>query len=133
MFSPGILPVCLLLITSNMHTNTLNNSAHAICICSGLLIYSLNGIVLIFLSNNKAATDGSDVIRGFKHSFGVQWDARCYTSTFLGVRLEHTQDNPALVLARTSPTDILLHKGALFLFSSSVLLLDSCIPFLFHI
>lgn len=47
-FSPGILPVCLFLITHNTHTNGLNNFAHEIYICSGLLIYSLNAIVLIF-------------------------------------------------------------------------------------
>lgn len=47
-FSPGILPVCLFLITSNMHTNALNNFGHEIYICSGLLIYSLNVIVFIF-------------------------------------------------------------------------------------
>lgn len=47
-FSPGILPVCLFLITSNMHTDSLNNFAHEVYICSGLLIYSLNVIVFIF-------------------------------------------------------------------------------------
>jgi len=43
------------------------------------------------------------VIRGFKHPFGVQWDARCFTSTFPGVSQEHEQDNPVIVLVRHHP------------------------------
>lgn len=37
-----------------MHANTLKSFAHEIYVYSGLLIYSLNVIVHLLLSNNKA-------------------------------------------------------------------------------
>lgn len=83
-FSPGILPVCLFLITSNMHANALNNFAHEIYICSGLFTYSSNVIVFIFffpltkqLLMLQMQSEDLNIL------FGAQWDAHALPVPFL--------------------------------------------------
>lgn len=139
MFSPGILPVCLLLITSNMHTNALNNLAHEIYICSGLLIYSLSGIVLIFffpitkqllmLQMWSEDLNIPWVCNGMLVAIPVpflEWGWSTHRTT---LHLQWSAPHPL-----TSP-ETFVQKRTSFqpLLSLSCMLLDSCVPFLFHI